>query len=194
MSEQRSPTLSKRDPEWSGRASVKRLRSATEANKYQREWFAETRERVSKGEPFAIVNADVPQEILRAMDIPYVVNQWWAAVCAAKQMSPYYFGLLNERGYRQDLCHYCSLSLASAFDPHPENGPWGGLPRPTLVVARLTCDAQAKIFELWSRQYGIPFCGRACESLFRCHILQICCLDIAAQYALKLGAVGVVCE
>jgi len=157
MSEPTMPASGERDPEWSGRASVKRLRSAAEANSYQREWFARMRGRVSKGEPFAIVNADVPQEILRTMDIPYVVNQWWAAVCSAKQMSPYYLGLLNERGYRQDLCRYCSLSLASAFDPHPENGPWGGLPKPTLVVARLTCDAQAKIFELWSREFGIPF-------------------------------------
>jgi benzoyl-CoA reductase/2-hydroxyglutaryl-CoA dehydratase subunit BcrC/BadD/HgdB len=47
--------------------------------------------------------------------------------------------------------------LASAFDPEPEKGPWGGLPRPTIAVSRLTCDSQAKIFELWSRQFGIPF-------------------------------------
>ncbi len=146
-----------RKASWRGTASVKRLRSAAEANAYQREWFARTKERVAQGEPFAIVNADVPQEIFRAMDIPYVVNQWWAAVCAAKQMSPYYLGLLNDRGYRQDLCRYCSLSLASAFDPEPEKGPWGGLPTPTLAVARLTCDAQVKIFELWSREFAIPF-------------------------------------
>jgi hypothetical protein len=69
---------------------------------------------VAQGEPFAFVNADVPQEIFRAMDIPYVVNQWWASVCAAKQMSPYYLGLLNERGYRQDLCRHCSLGKHSA--------------------------------------------------------------------------------
>jgi benzoyl-CoA reductase/2-hydroxyglutaryl-CoA dehydratase subunit BcrC/BadD/HgdB len=157
MTEQTHPPSDKRKPEWRGRASVKRLRSATLANSYQREWFVRMSERVSQGEPFAILNADVPQEIFRAMDIPYVVNQWWAAVCSAKQMSAYYLGLLNERGYRQDLCRYCSLSLASAFDPQPEKGPWGGLPVPTLAVARLTCDAQAKIFELWSREFGIPF-------------------------------------
>jgi benzoyl-CoA reductase/2-hydroxyglutaryl-CoA dehydratase subunit BcrC/BadD/HgdB len=140
-----------------GAASVKQLRSAIEANAYQRQWFMGIKERVAKGEPFAIVNADVPQEIFRAMEIPYVVNQWWAAVCSAKQMSPYYFGLLNDRGYRKNLCRYCSLSLASALDPESEKGPWGGLPKPTLAVTRLTCDAQMKIFELWSREFGIPF-------------------------------------
>ncbi len=140
-----------------GTASVKRLRSAVEANAYQREWFLRTSERVRRGEPFAIVNADVPQEIFRAMDFPYVVNQWWAAVCSAKQLSPYYFGLMNERGYRQNLCRYCSLSLASALDPVKDKAPWGGLPKPTLATARLTCDAQGKIFELWSREFGVSY-------------------------------------
>jgi len=140
-----------------GRPSVKRLQTSVRATAYQKEWFMELKERVARGEPLAFVNADVPQEIFRAMDIPYVVNQWWSSVCAAKQMAPYYLGLLNERGYRRDLCRYCSLSLASAFDPEPEKGPWGGLPRPSLAVTRMTCDSQAKIFELWARTFGVPF-------------------------------------
>ena len=140
-----------------GAASVKRLRSAVEATAYQRDWFLRTKERVQRGEPFAIVNADVPQEIFRAMDLPYVVNQWWAAVCSAKQLSPHYLGLMSARGYRPNLCRYCSLSLASALDPDKEKAPWGGLPKPTLAVTRLTCDAQGKIFELWSREFGIAY-------------------------------------
>lgn len=140
-----------------GSASVKRLHTGSEATAYQRTWFQGLRERVAGGEPLAMVNADVPQEIFRTMDIPYIVNQWWSSVCAAKQLSPYYLGLLNERGYRQDLCRYCSLALASAFDPEPEKGPWGGLPRPTLAVSRQSCSSQEKIFELWSRQFGVPF-------------------------------------
>jgi len=35
----------------------------TTANAYQREWFTRMKERVAGGEPFAFVNADVPQEI-----------------------------------------------------------------------------------------------------------------------------------
>lgn len=147
----------KRTPVKRGKTRKKRLDVTTRATSYQKEWFKGLRERVEQGEPLAIVNADVPQEIFRAMDIPYVVNQWWSSVCAAKQLSPYYLGLLNERGYRQDLCRYCSLSLASAFDPAPEEGPWGGLPRPALAVTRLSCDSQAKIFELWSKKFDVPF-------------------------------------
>ena len=146
-----------RIPEKKGSASVKRLQTAARATAYQKEWFLGLKERVAQGEPLALVNADVPQEIFRAMDIPYVVNQWWSAVCSAKQMAPYYLDLLNMQGYRKDLCRYCSLSLASAFDPEPEKGPWGGLPKPTVAVSRLTCDSQAKIFELWSQKFGVPF-------------------------------------
>jgi benzoyl-CoA reductase/2-hydroxyglutaryl-CoA dehydratase subunit BcrC/BadD/HgdB len=157
VTEQSSSASNTRVSSTRGSASVKRLRTASVATAYQRTWFAGLRERVLSGEPLAMVNADVPQEIFRTMDIPYVVNQWWASVCSAKQMSSYYLGLLNERGYRQDLCRYCSLSLASAFDPEPEKGPWGGLPRPTFAVSRQTCSSQEKIFELWSRQFGVPF-------------------------------------
>lgn len=159
MSSNTGPDRDRQTGSAPGAASVKRLRAALAANRYQRQWFLELKDRVARGEPLAVVNADVPQEILRAMDIPYVVNQWWAAVCSAKQMAPYYLGLLNEHGYRQDLCRYCSLSLASAFDPEPEKGPWGGLPTPSLAISRLTCDAQTKIFELWSRLHGVPFFG-----------------------------------
>src|SRR5579863_1821019 len=147
MTEQPKPTQGERTSGPRGATSVKRLQTPAVANAYQREWFMGLKERVAHGEPLAMVNADVPQEIFRAMDIPYIVNQWWSSVCSAKQMAPYYLGLLNEHGYRQDLCRYCSLSLASAFDPEPEKGPWGGLPRPTIAVSRLTCDSQAKIFE-----------------------------------------------
>ena len=47
----------------------------------------------------SLVDADVPHELLRAMDIPYVVNQWWASICSAKQRAPHYLALLRERGY-----------------------------------------------------------------------------------------------
>src|SRR5690606_18913912 len=144
-------------PASGSRASVKKLKTAARATAYQKEWSMGLKERVESGEPLAIVNADVPEDILRAMDIPYVVNQWWSAVCSAKQMAPYYLNLLNECGYRQDLCRYCSLALAAAIDPEPEKGPWGGLPKPTVAITRLTCDSQAKIFELLAREYGVPF-------------------------------------
>ncbi|MCI7301965.1 MAG: 2-hydroxyacyl-CoA dehydratase family protein [Clostridiales Family XIII bacterium] len=149
MSEEKKPMK--------GQRSVKSMEAAKTASKYQKEWFFGLQDRVAGGEPFAYINADVPLEILRAMDIPFVVNQWWAAICSAKQMSPRYFNFLRENGYRDDLCSYCATAFAGSMDPVPEQGPWGGLPRPTLAITRLTCDSQGRIFELLAQKYGAKF-------------------------------------
>ena len=128
---------------------------ARENSAFNKDWFATLRGRVIAGEKLAFINADVPTEIFKAMDIPVVVNQWWSAVIAAKQKSPLYFGALNAAGYRGNLCKYCSLALASelAGDDDP---PWGGLPRPAILVAGNDCGAQHAIFGLWSERFDIP--------------------------------------
>ena len=99
------------------------------------------------------------------MDIPFVVNQWWAAICGAKRMTKKYFGLLRDAGYRDDLCSYCATAFAESLDPDDHAydaegkplGPWGGLPDPTIAITRLTCDCQSKIFELFAKNHGADF-------------------------------------
>jgi benzoyl-CoA reductase/2-hydroxyglutaryl-CoA dehydratase subunit BcrC/BadD/HgdB len=140
-----------------GAKSIKKLQSSVEAVAYQKDWFKKLRGKISQGEPYAMVSADAPHEIFHAMDIPIVTTQWWSAVISAKQLSPYYFDLLNEKGYHKDLCRYCSLPLASAMDNDPQKAPWGGLPKPSVLVARLTCDAMQKVYDLWSKEVGAPF-------------------------------------
>lgn len=134
----------------------KSLQATSTASAYQKQWFRDLSRRVKEdGEPFAYLNADVPMEILRAMDIPFVVNQWWAAICAAKRMTPKYYGLLRDAGYRDDLCSYCATAFAESLDPDDQTeGPWGGLPKPTVAITRLTCDCQSKIFELFAKNHG----------------------------------------
>jgi len=133
----------------------KTLNATKVSGDYQKKWFQDLRKRVESGEDFGYLNADVPMEILRAMDIPFVVNQWWAAICAAKRMTPKYYGLLREAGYRDDLCSYCATAFAESLDPDDKvSGPWGGLPRPTMAITRLTCDCQSKIFELFAKNHG----------------------------------------
>ena len=135
--------------------AVKRLNATKTAAAHQKEWFFGLKERVAAGEDFGYLNADVPMEVLRAMDIPFVVNQWWAAICGAKQMTSKYFGLLRDAGYRDDLCSYCATAFAESLDPDDKvSGPWGGLPSPTIAITRLACDCQGKIFELFSKRHG----------------------------------------
>ena len=145
--------------------TVKKLKATGEASAYQKEWFQALKARVEAGEDFGYLNADVPMEILKAMDIPFVVNQWWAAICGAKRMTKKYFGLLRDADYRDDLCSYCATAFAESLDPDDHAydaegkplGPWGGLPDPTIAITRLTCDCQSKIFELFAKNHGADF-------------------------------------
>ena len=145
--------------------AVKKLKATAAAGAHQKEWFTGLKARVEAGEDFGYLNADVPMEVLRAMDIPFVVNQWWAAICGAKRMTKKYYGLLRDAGYRDDLCSYCATAFAESLDPDDHKrdaegrplGPWGGLPDPTIAITRLTCDCQSKIFELFSQNHGASF-------------------------------------
>ena len=112
---------------------------------------------MERGEPFAVAQADTPHEIFHAMDIPVVSNQWWSAYISAKRLSGRYFGVLDELGYPPNRCNYCSLGLACSLANDPASAPWGGLPKPTVLVARLTCDCIQQVFSQWAEVLGTDF-------------------------------------
>ena len=129
----------------------KQLASTIAASEAQKAWFAALRKRVFEDKaPYAIGQADMPFELFQLMGVPMVSNQWWAAVVSAKRLAPYYLDKLNEAGFHQGLCRYCSLSMASTVLGDPALAPWGGLPRPSLLAARLTCDCVQRVFETWA--------------------------------------------
>lgn len=134
--------------------SRKSLTSVASFNAYQREWFAEVRRQVAEGAPFAVVNANAPQEILRALGIPFVVNQWWASIVAAKQQSRRYQALLRAHDYPADVEAYSAQGLAAAFDDDPADAPWGGLPKPDFLHAVASSDATLKLFAHWAAETG----------------------------------------
>lgn len=134
--------------------SRKVLTSTVDVNAYQREWFASVRQQVAEGAPFAMVNANAPQEILRALDIPFVVNQWWASIVAAKQQSRRYQDLLRAHDYPANVEAYSAQGLAAAFDDDAENAAWGGLPKPDFVHAVASSDPTFKLFEQWGEETG----------------------------------------
>jgi benzoyl-CoA reductase/2-hydroxyglutaryl-CoA dehydratase subunit BcrC/BadD/HgdB len=145
-------------PAATGQRSRKTLASTAVANAYQKQFGLELRRRVVEdGEPFAIVQADTPHEIFHAMDIPIIANQWWSAYISAKQLSARYFQVMAELGYPQNSCKYCSLGLACTLANDPATAPWGGLPTPTVMVARLTCDCIQHVFQQWAEATGSIF-------------------------------------
>jgi benzoyl-CoA reductase subunit B len=138
--------------------SRKDLACTADATAYQRRYGSMLKEQViERGEPFVVAQADTPHELFHAMDIPLVTNQWWAAYISAKQLSNRYFAVLEQAGYPSNSCHYCSLGLACSLANDPASPPWGGLPKPTVLVARLTCDCIQQVFGQWARLYDTEF-------------------------------------
>ncbi|MDX1562733.1 MAG: 2-hydroxyacyl-CoA dehydratase family protein [Gammaproteobacteria bacterium] len=128
------------------------------AKAHQKTFVAELRERVvERGDPFVVAQADTPHEIFHAMDIPVVTNQWWSAYISAKRLSPRYMSVLDELGFPSNRCSYCALGLACSLADDPATAPWGGLPRPTALVARLTCDCIQQVFSAWARALDTEF-------------------------------------
>lgn len=134
------------------------LECSDSAKSFQKAFGAELRERVvEKGEPFAVAQADTPHEIFHAMDIPVVSNQWWSAYISAKRLSSRYVAVLDELGFPPNRCSYCSLGLACSLANDPATAPWGGLPKPTVLVARLTCDCIQQVFTEWAKVLDTDF-------------------------------------
>lgn len=134
--------------------SRKSLALAEAFSRHQRSWFQSIRQRCADGEPFAVINADAPQELLRAFDLPFVVNQWWASIVAAKQQTGRYQQLLRAQGYPTHAEAYSAQGLAAVFDDAPEQAPWGGLPRPGLLMAVNGTAATAGIYRSWAAETG----------------------------------------
>lgn len=144
---------------WEGETvAEKQLQCTLAAAAHQKEWFAALRHDVFETrKPYAIAQADMPLELFEVLGVPVVSNQWWAALVSAKRMSAYYLEQMNEAGYHDGLCRYCSLSLASTFGGDASKAPWGGLPKPALVAARLTCDCIQRVFSIWAENFETEF-------------------------------------
>jgi benzoyl-CoA reductase subunit B len=138
--------------------SEKQLQTTVAAGAYQKEWFAQLRRDVFENHrPYAILQADMPFELFQVMGLPAVSNQWWSAVIAAKRLAPKYLDAMNAMGFHDGLCRYCSLSMACTLAANPSEAPWGGLPKPALLAARLTCDCIQRVFSIWAEALGTEF-------------------------------------
>jgi len=134
-----------------------RLPSTRLANEHQREWFLDFRRHcIESGEPYVIAGAVAPHEIFHTMEIPVVTTQWYSAIIAAKQLSPYYFDMMDRLGWHDGLARYSSLPFMTTLDDNAERAPYGGLPKPMMLVDRVRGDFGQRISEQWARAYGVP--------------------------------------
>jgi benzoyl-CoA reductase subunit B len=136
-------------------AATTRLASTMAANAHQKEQFQAFRVRVlEQREPYVIADAVAPAEILHAMDIHVTPVVWYSAIIAAKQLSPYYFAQMDAHGFHDRLPRYTSLPLMSTLDKDAQVAPYGGLPRPMMLLSRFRDDYSQRVSELWSTAYG----------------------------------------
>jgi benzoyl-CoA reductase/2-hydroxyglutaryl-CoA dehydratase subunit BcrC/BadD/HgdB len=133
----------------------KQLEATAAAAAFQKQWFADLCRRVfDERRDYALLQADVPFELFDLVDIPAVSNQWWASIIAAKRQAPAYLDALAKDGHHDGLCRYCSLGYAATRYRDVQAPPWGGLPTPRLLCARLTCDCIHRVFSLWADAFG----------------------------------------
>jgi len=118
-------------------------------------WFNDFRTRsMESGEPYVIASAVSPHEIFHTMDVPVVTNTWYSSIISAKRQSPYYFDLMEKLGYHSDLPRYLSLPMMTTLDNDPERAPYGGLPKPALILDRLRGDYAQRITSKWASAFG----------------------------------------
>jgi hypothetical protein len=130
--------------------SIKRLKSSSAVTAFQKEYFLQAKEKASHGEPFIYTGIYTPHEIFEAMDIPFVVSMWWAAINAAKRLT----GPRQERAAQAMVersksmfgpdydqlgrCAHCTMGgmggFAQLVDQNPEEAAYGGLPELTAIV------------------------------------------------------------
>ena len=133
----------------------KQLEATSAAAAFQKEWFATLRRRVfEERQPYALLQADVPFELFDLVDLPAVSNQWWASIIAAKRQAPHFLEAMDADGLQGALCRYCSIGYACTKYPNAGEPPWGGLPAPRLLCARLTCDCIHRVFASWADAFG----------------------------------------
>lgn len=128
-----------------------RLRSVDAVRDYQRRWLAEARRDAEAGEPFVICNSDEFEEILQVMGIPVLVINYWNNVIVKDKKAVALTESLRARGYDPS---FFALGMASAMDPR--NAPWGGLPRPALILGSTRSETDLRVTELWAQQAGCP--------------------------------------
>lgn len=131
-----------------------RLVTVKKCKQYQNDRLEEVMGRVSDGEPYGICNVDEMEEIFHAFGMPVIPLQYWSSVISSKRLSVRYFDYMAKKGYDQDPYYSLGLGCSMAHDP---DAPYGGLPRPAVVVGNAGYDSHQAIKELWARELGAPY-------------------------------------
>ena len=132
---------------------IGRMKITAVIREHQHAWLASLKEGVEKGQDFAICAADEFEELFLLFGIRALVVNYWHNLVIAGGNGGYYRELLSERGY--DTVGMGPLGYAAALDP--EKAPWGGLPKPTIMLGSTRDEGEFRFLELWAKHIGAPF-------------------------------------
>lgn len=133
--------------------SILRLKTVDRVRADQRQWVADTREAAASGRPFAICSSDEFEEIFSLFDVPVLVINYWNFVIVSQGKAAHFSQVLEKAGYPGP--HFLSLGLASSLEP--EQAPWGGLPKPIILLGSTRSDYEMRMGELWARALDCEF-------------------------------------
>lgn len=135
------------------------LRVSATLRDHLRQWFRGLHAEAAAGGQFAVAGANIPHEILRAFEIPFVVDVWYSGLIAARQEAARFEDVLVRHGYHRGLDKYGAYPLAVMLEDSPmKERPWGGFPAPTLVVANRTWP-RSRESEILARVSGAAYFG-----------------------------------
>jgi benzoyl-CoA reductase/2-hydroxyglutaryl-CoA dehydratase subunit BcrC/BadD/HgdB len=122
---------------------------------YTKQFYKDVSEAMSQNRRLVHMPALGPTELLYSMGFQPVMPENYVTICCAKQMAKPFCETAEERGFSHDLCSYYRCGVGMLYE---EDGPFGAMPTPDLVVGSTgLCDPYVKWWETWAKEYGVPF-------------------------------------
>ncbi len=96
------------------------------------DYYLSGRQAKKDKQPIAYITAFAPVEILRAMDVVCMYPESYAVVCSVSGKAKEIINASGMGSFAQDLCSYALIDFGTEnFDKLP----FGGLPKPDMLIA-----------------------------------------------------------
>ncbi|BBO82036.1 2-hydroxyglutaryl-CoA dehydratase [Desulfosarcina ovata subsp. sediminis] len=144
--------------------SKKSLETAGKAGSLLKAWYERVNTAKERGELTAWTMIFCPYDLLLSFDVLPVFIENYGPVCAAKQVATHFCEIAEGERFAKDTCSYLRIGLGYAEEYSrtgqvPETAPWGGIPKPDMMIGPSpVCDGRIKFLQAAQRYWDVPFC------------------------------------
>ncbi|BBO82064.1 2-hydroxyglutaryl-CoA dehydratase [Desulfosarcina ovata subsp. sediminis] len=144
--------------------SQKSLETAGQASTVLKAWYQRLNSAKERGEFLAWTMIFVPYDLLLSFDVLPVFIENYGPVCAAKQVATHFCEIAEGERFAKDTCSYLRIGLGYAAEYNrvggvPEKAPWGGLPKPDMMIGpSAICEGRIKFLQAAQRYWNVPYC------------------------------------